>query len=41
MQFSQYFTMKFYIFSLNLTGESDFLFYLLERTENFPWMVFN
>ena len=25
MQFSQYFTTKFDIFSLNLTGESDFL----------------
>ena len=24
MQFSQYFTLKFNIFSLNLTGESDF-----------------
>ena len=43
MQFSQYFTTKFNIFSLNLTGESDFLFYLLllVRTTNFLWLVFN
>ena len=41
MQFSQYFTTKFNIFSLNLTGESDFLFYLLVHTTNFLWVVFN
>ena len=40
MQFSQYFTTKF-IFSLNLTGESVFLFYLLVHTTNFLWEVFN
>ena len=33
MQFSQYFTTKYYIFSLNLTGESDF-FILLISTHN-------
>ena len=33
MQFSQYFTMKFNIFSLNLTGESDF-FILFISTHN-------
>ena len=41
MQFLQYFTMKFNIFSLNLTGESDFFIFLLVRTENFLWVVFN
>ena len=41
IQFSQYFTMKFNIFSLNLTGESDFLFYLLVHTTKFLWVVFN
>ena len=42
MHFSQYFTSQFNIFSLNLTGESDFfLFYLLARTTNFLWVVFN
>ena len=33
MQFSQYFTMKFNIFSLNLTGESD-IFILFISTHN-------
>ena len=33
MQFSQYFTTKFNIFSLNLTGESDF-FILVISTHN-------
>ena len=36
MQFSQYFTTKFNIFSLNLTGESD----LLVHTTNLLWVVF-
>ena len=39
MQFSRYFTTKFNIFSLNLTGESDFFFNLLVRTTNFLWVV--
>ena len=33
MQFSQYFTTKFYTFSLNLTGESYYLI-LFIRTHN-------
>ena len=41
MPFSQYFTTQFYIFSLNLTGESVFLFYVLVRTTNFLWVVLN
>ena len=41
MQFSQYFTVKFNIFSLNLTGGPIFLFYLLVCTGNFLWEVFN
>ena len=41
MQFSQYFTTQFNISSLNLTGESDFLFYLLLRTTHFLWVAFN
>ena len=41
MQFSQYFTTKFDIFSLHLTGESEFLFYLLVRIPIFLWVVFD
>ena len=41
MQFSQYFKMGFKIFSLNLTGESDFFIPSISRTENFLWVVFN
>ena len=39
--FTVFLQRNFYIFSLNLTGESDFLFYLLVRTTNFLWVVFD
>ena len=40
VQISQCFTTKFNIFSLNLTGEFDFLFHLLVRKKkNFLWVV--
>ena len=41
LQFCHHLTKKFNIFSLNLTGDSNFLILLLVRNTNFLWMVFS